>query len=181
MEIANVITYIKSIFEKLTTIALFALTIVYSKFVYFAISIVVFVFFWIILNVFEQTLFFFPIVTFYLPDDAINGFILNNITSVLMGMLVALNVFIFRTLFYKLDKLTILSSIFGLASSTCASCSSIGFFIISTFGAFGIVVTDFFTNYQIHLRLLSIIIILWALISTCNRIIKACNLNKKNI
>jgi len=51
---------------------LFALKIVYSKFVYIAISIVIFVFFFgIIFNVIEQTLFFFSIVTFYLPDDAI--------------------------------------------------------------------------------------------------------------
>jgi len=45
--------------EKLNTISLFALKIVYSKFVYIAISIVIFVFFGIIFNVIEQTLFYF--------------------------------------------------------------------------------------------------------------------------
>jgi len=172
--------YVISRLEKLNTTSLFALKIVYSKFVYIAISIVIFVFFWIIFNIFEQTLFFFPIVTFYLPDDAIIGFILNNITSALMGILIALDVYIFRNLYNKVDKLTFSSSILGITTSTCASCSSIGFFIISTFGAFGIVVTDFFTNYQVPLRIFSIIIILWALMAAFNKITKVCNLSKKN-
>jgi len=115
-----------------------------------------------------------------LPDDAIIGFILNNITSALMGILIALDVYIFRNLYNKVDKLTFSSSILGITTSTCASCSSIGFFIISTFGAFGIVVTDFFTNYQVPLRIFSIIIILWALIAAFNKITKVCNLSKKN-
>jgi hypothetical protein len=136
-------------------------------------------FFWIILNLFEQTLFFSPIITFYLPDDAIVGFILCNITSALIGILIALDVYIFRNLYNKLDKLTFSSSFVGLATSTCASCSSIGFFIISTFGAFGIVVTDFITNYQVPLRIFSVIIILWALISAINKITKACNISNK--
>ena len=139
----------------------------------------IFVFFWILFNIFEQTLFFFPIVTFYLPDDAIIGFILNNITSALMGILIALDVYIFRNLYNKVDKLTFSSSILGITTSTCASCSSIGFFIISTFGAFGIVVTDFFTNYQVPLRIFSIIIILWALITVFNKITKVCDISKK--
>ena len=166
--------------EKLNTISLFALKIVYSKFVYIAISIVIFVFFWIIFNIFEQTLFFFPIVTFYLPDDAIIGFILNNITSALMGILIALDVYIFRNLYNKVDKLTFSSSILGITTSTCGSCSSIGFFKIPTFEVFGLVVTDFFTNYQVPLRIFSIIIILWALIAAFNKITKVCNLSKKN-
>jgi VIT1/CCC1 family predicted Fe2+/Mn2+ transporter len=115
-----------------------------------------------------------------LPDDAIVGFILNNITSALMGILIALDVYIFRNLYDKVDKLTFSSSILGITTSTCASCSSIGFFIISTFGAFGIVVTDFFTNYLVSLRIFSIIIILLALIAVFNKITKVCDLSKKN-
>ena len=176
---SDIITYIISILENLITQSLFALKIVYSKFAYIAISIVAFIFFWIIFNLFEQTLFFSPIITFYLPDDAIIGFILNNITSTLMGILIALDVYIFRNLYTKLDKLTFSSSFLGIVTSTCASCSSIGFFIISTFGAFGITVTDFFTNYQVPLRIFSAIIILWALFAAFNKITKVCKLSKK--
>ena len=174
-------SYIISKLEKQNTITFFALKIVFSKLFYIVISIMAFVFFWIIFNFFEQTLFFFPIITFYLPDDAITGFILNNISSALMGLLIALNVYIFRNLYNKLDKLSFTSSILGLTTSTCASCSSLGFFIISTFGAFGIIITDFLTNYQVPLRILSIIIILWALTAAFNRITKICNLSKKSI
>ena len=51
--------YVISRLEKLNIIILLALKIVYPKFVYIAISIVMFVFFLVIFNVIEQTLFFF--------------------------------------------------------------------------------------------------------------------------
>ena len=51
----------------------------------------------------------------------------------------------------KVDKLTFSSSVLGITTSTCASCSSIGFFIIPTFEVFGLVVTDFFINYHVQL------------------------------
>jgi hypothetical protein len=53
--------------------------------VYIAIAAAVFTIFWIAFNGFDQLLFFSPLVTFYLPDDAIARFILTDITSVLMG------------------------------------------------------------------------------------------------
>ena len=130
--------------------------------VYIAIAAAVFTIFWIAFNVFDQLLFFSPVVTFYLPDDAIAGFILTNITSVLMGVLVAMNVYVIRNSELKLDKSLFSGSILGIASRTCASCSSIGFLVVSTFGGFGIIATDFLTNYQIPLRIVSIGILLWA-------------------
>jgi hypothetical protein len=48
--------------------------------------------FWIVFNLFEQLLFFSPIVVFYLPEDAITGFILSSITAILLGMVVSMNV-----------------------------------------------------------------------------------------
>jgi hypothetical protein len=65
-------------------------------------------------------------------------------------------------------------SILAIVSSTCASCSSIGFLVISTFGGFGIVATDLLTNYQIPLRMISLLILLWALYHVQNKIIKPC-------
>jgi hypothetical protein len=144
---------------------------------YIAISAGIFATFWIIFNVFDQLLFFSPVITFYLPDDAINGFILTNITSVLMGILVAMNVYVIRNSKLRLDKSIFSGSIIGIASSACASCSSIGFLIISTFGGFGITATDFLTNYQTPLRMVSIALLLWALYSVHNRITKSCILN----
>jgi hypothetical protein len=121
--------------------------------------------------------FFSPIVTFYLPDDAIAGFVLMNVTSILMGILVAMNVYVIRNSKLRLDKSMVSGSILSIASSACASCSSIGFLVISTFGGFGIVATDFLTNYQTPLRIASICVLLWALYSVYNRITKSCILD----
>src|ERR671932_192072 len=162
----------------------FAFKVTFSKPTYIAIAGAVFTVFWIVFNSFDQLLFFSPIVTFYLPDDAIVGFILTNITSILMGMLVAMNVYVIRNSKIRLDKSLLSGSILGIASSACASCSSIGFLVISTFGGFGVVATDLLTNYQTPLRIASICILTWALYSVHNRIAKSCildNVHKNEI
>jgi len=141
---------------------------------YIAIAAAVFTTFWIIFNVFDQLLFFSPVWSFYLPDDAITGFVITNITSVLMGILIAMNIYVIRNSKIRLDRSLFSGSILGIASSACASCSSIGFLIISTLGGFGIFATDFLTNYQIPLRIVSITILLWALYSVHNKITKPC-------
>lgn len=150
---------------------------VFQNRVYTAIAAAVFTAFWIVFNVFDQLLFFSPVVTFYLPDDAITGFILTNITSVLMGILIAMNVYVIRNLKLRFDKSLLSGSILGIASSACVSCSSIGFLAISTLGGFGVVATDFFTNYQTPLRIVSAAILLWALYSVHIRVTKPCSLN----
>ena len=159
-----------------TTIPL-AFNVVFSNPVYIGIAIAVFTIFWIIFNVFDQLLFFSPVVTFYLPEDAVTGFIITNVTSVLMGILVAMNVYVIRNSKIKLDRSLFSGSILGIVSSACPGCSSFGFLAISTFGGFGIIATDFLTNYQTALRLASIAILLWALYSVHNKITKPCVFN----
>jgi hypothetical protein len=94
-----------------------------------------------------------------------------------MGILVAMNVYVIRNSQIRIDKSVLSGSILGIASSACASCSSIGFLVISTFGGFGVVATDFLTNYQTPLRIASICILIWALYSVHNRITKSCILD----
>jgi hypothetical protein len=147
---------------------------VFSNRHYIAITAAVFTIFCIIFNVFDQLLFFSPIVTFYLPDDAVTGFILTNITSVLMGILVAMDVYVIRNSKLRLDKSIVSGSILAIASSACASCSSIGFLVISMFGGFGIITIDLLTNYQTPLRMISIVILLWTLYDIQNKITKPC-------
>jgi hypothetical protein len=161
----------------LKTTMLLAFKMVFSKLLYTAIAGAVFTVFWIVFNSFDQLLFFSPIITFYLTDDAIIGFILTNITSILMGILVAMNVYVIRNSKIRIDKSVLSGSILGIASSACASCSSIGFLVISTFGGFGVLATDFLTNYQTPLRIASICILIWALYSVHNRITKSCILD----
>ena len=156
-----------------TTIPL-AFNVVFSNPVYIGIATTVFTIFWVIFNVFDQLLFFSPVVTFYLPEDAVTGFIITNVTSVLMGILVAMNIYVIRNSKIKLDRSLFSGSILGIVSSACPGCSSFGFLAISTFGGFGIIATDFLTNYQTALRLVSIAILLWALYSVHNKITKSC-------
>lgn len=166
----------KSITSLKNTIPL-AFKMVFSNPIYVVIAAAVLTTFWIVFNVLDQLLFFSPVFTFYLPDDAIAGFIIANITSILMGILIAMNVYVIRNTKVRLDKSLFSGSILGIASSACASCSSIGFLIISTLGGFGIFATDFLTNYQTPLRLVSIAILLWALYSVHNKITRPCILN----
>ena len=156
-----------------TTIPL-VFRMIFSNPLYIAIAAAVFTTFWIVFNVFDQLLFFSPIVTFYLADDAITGFVLTNISSVLMGILVAMNVYVISNSKVRLDKSMVSGSILAIASSACASCSSIGFLIISMFGGFGVITIDLLTNYQTPLRMISIVILLWALYHIQNKIIKPC-------
>jgi hypothetical protein len=178
MSVSNISKKQQSLSNLKTTIPL-SFKMVFQNRLYIGIAASVFTIFWIAFNIFDQLLFFSPVVTFYLPDDAIAGFILTNITSVLMGILVAMNVYVIRSSKLKLDKSLFSGSILGIASSACASCSSIGFLVISAFGGFGIFATDFLTNYQTPLRIVSIAILLWALYSVHNKITKPCIFNNK--
>jgi len=94
-----------------------------------------------------------------------------------MGLLIAMNVYVVRNSKIRLDKSLFSGSILGIASTACASCSSIGFLVISTFGGFGIIATDFLTNYQTPLRIISIGILMWALYSVHNKITRPCIFN----
>lgn len=135
----------------------FSAKLVFSKWPYILLGGAVTTIFWIIFNVFDQLLLFSPVVTFYLPDDAVAGFIISNITAVLAGAVISMNRYAIRH--SKGLKGSILSLFSGssisVLSSTCASCSSLGFLLISAFGGLGITASIFLTNYQIPLRVIS--------------------------
>ena len=155
---------------------LFSFRIVFSHPIYAIISLLVATFFWIILNVAAELLFFSPVWVFYLPDDAIFGFILTNITAVLVGIVVSMNIFIMKNSKLKLSKSLFSGTSIGLISSTCISCSSIGFALVSTFGGIGILISNFLSIYEIPLRIISIAILVYAIYSAHNRITKSCYL-----
>jgi uncharacterized membrane-anchored protein len=69
----------------------FSAKLVFSKWPYILLGGAVTTIFWIIFNVFDQLLLFSPVVTFYLPDDAVAGFIISNITAVLAGAVISMN------------------------------------------------------------------------------------------
>jgi hypothetical protein len=162
-------------------LGLFAFKIAYGSnpTLYIGLTILVFTLFWIFFNVFDELLYFSPILYFYLPNDAIAGFILSTTSALLLGVVVSMNIYLLGNSSIKLDKSLISSSFLTILSSACASCSSIGFVLISTFGSAGIIATAFLTNYQIPLRLVSISILILALYTVCRRTTNNCTLNNK--
>ncbi len=136
--------------------------------------------FWIIFNVLDQLIFFYPIWIFYLPDDAITGFLLTNIISILLGFLVSMNLYVLKYSKMRAGGSLFSGTALSVISSACASCSSIGFLFISTFGAIGIIATNFLTMYQVPLRLASIGILFFALYTVINRISKSCSVEYGN-
>ena len=165
-----------------TTLSLVLKTVYGSHpFLYVLVSVLVFSSFWTFFNVLDQLLFFSPLLYFYVPDDAVVGFMLTNVIAFLLGIVVSMNVYVIRNSKLKLDKSLFSGSLIGIASGVCASCSSVGFLIISAFGGAGIVATGFLTNYQVPLRLVSIFIVVWALYSVSNRIAKICVLNDSSV
>ena len=71
-----------------------AFKIVYGSnpIIYIGLSVLVFVLFWIFFNVFDELLYFTPIFYFYIPDDAIVGFILSTASAILLGVIIQMNI-----------------------------------------------------------------------------------------
>jgi hypothetical protein len=153
--------------------------VVFSKWIYVAIAIALAGIFWIIFNVFDQLLFFSPIFIFYLPDDAVLGFILSTTSAILIGIVVSMNVYVLK---YSENLKVTIGSLFSgstlsVISSTCASCSSVAFLLVSTFGGIGLTTSIFLSNYQVPLRGISIALLVWALYSVSNKLIELCMLD----
>lgn len=152
--------------------------LVFSHWTYIAIAGTIAATFWIIFNVFEQLLFFSPIVVFYLPDDAIMGFIFSTITAILLGMVASMNVYVFEhSRGKKLNAASLFSaSSISVLSSICASCSSLGILLVSILGGAGITLSTFLSNYQTPLRIVSVILLLWAYYSISIGLSRSCNI-----
>ncbi len=155
--------------------SLLTIRIVFGNPFYVAIATATVVLFWIIFNLLDELLFFSPILAFYLPDDAITSFVLSNVTSMLLGLVVAMNVYVFRHTRTNINRASLFSgSSLSVITSACASCSSLGFFFISTFGSVGVLASTILSNYQVPLRLISIGLLLWATYSISKRLAASC-------
>ena len=156
---------------------LISIKLVFSHWAYIAVAGTIAAIFWIVFSVFEQLLFFSPIVVFYLPEDAITGFILSNVTAILLGIVVSMNVYVlWHSRGLKSNAASFFSgSSISVISSTCASCSSLGFLIVSALGGAGITISTFLSNYQTPLRIISIALLLWAYYSLSIGLTRNCN------
>jgi hypothetical protein len=153
---------------------------VLSKKYYLLLALAVATIFWIVLNVIDQLLFFWPIVTFYLPQDKIFGFILSNITSGSMGILTSMNLYALKNTRALGGSSVLSGSALGIASCACAGCSSLGLALVSTFGSLGAAAFAFFAVYQIPLRILSLAILAWTYYSVQKTIASTIHKNIKN-
>ena len=152
-----------------------SIKIAFSKPMYVLIAATVVIPFWILFNFLDQLIFFEPIWIFYLPEDALIGFILTTLISILIGILVSMNKYVIRHSGLRISRKSLFSgSSLSIISSVCGSCSSVGFLLISTFGSIGIIASNLLTIYQIPLRIISIAIIIFALYSIRKRIVQSC-------
>lgn len=149
---------------------------VFSNKTYVAIMIAVSALFWFILNVFDQTLFLSPVLIFYLPSYAILGFAISNITAVLLGMVIAINIHILRNMKSGPSVSFFSGPVIGIVPSACASCTSLGFFLVSFFGIAGVATSTFLTNYGIPLRLVAIGILAFAYYSASRKLATSCTI-----
>ncbi len=156
--------------------------VVFSTPTYILIAAAVAIPFWILFNVFDQLIFFEPIWIFYLPDDAVTGFVLMTMISILLGMIVSMNVYVITHSKLKSSRKSLFSgSSLSIISGVCSSCSSVGFLLISTFGSVGIIASNLLTIYQIPLRIISVAILIFALYSIHKRITQSCVMSSNSI
>ena len=158
-----------------------SIKIVFNSWIYIAVAGAVASIFWIIFNNFDQLLFFSPVFVFYVPQDAFIGFILSNITAILLGIMVSMNIYVLKHSDRSRISLTSFfsGSTISVLSSTCASCSSLGFLLVSTFGGVGVTASTILSNYQIPLRIISIALLIWAFYSICSKLTKSCSIDYK--
>jgi hypothetical protein len=148
---------------------------VFSRWLYVLIAGIIGSVFWILFNIFDQLLFFSPIVIFYLPDDAILSFVISNITAILLGIIISMNIYVFKYSKLRRNFTSLFSwSSISVISSACASCSSIGILLVTTLGGIGVSALTFLANYQIPLRLVSIMLLIWAYYTISNKLTKSC-------
>ena len=131
---------------------------------------------WAIFSLLDGLLLVSPVVTFYypIPKDALPGFFLSIATAGLAGVVISMNVFLFRT-GQKISRASLMSgSTLGAISSMCASCSSVGFYAAGTFGVAGVAASSFLSNYQLPLRVVAIAILALALVGAHRKINANC-------
>lgn len=147
---------------------------VFANKAYVALALAVAAGLWVLMMNLDQLLFFSPVLAFYIPADAWTNFILSTAVSALLGIVVGMNAYIFRTSAVGLGGSFFSGSTLGLVTSACAGCTSAGFFLVTTFGVAGIAATSILAQYQLPLRLVSIGLLVWSYYSAHKRINQSC-------
>jgi hypothetical protein len=156
-----------------------ALKLIFLNPKYLALSIGLSAMFLVLLLITAEFLFFEPILSFSFLGDFPN-LLLIILTSVLTGIVIPMSIYriILTRNSVKRSGSGFLGSVIGSIAGVCG-CGSIGFSIISTFGAVGGIATAFLSNYEVHLRILAIAILGFAFFSTLKAVSQQCTINPK--
>lgn len=146
----------------------------FSNPLYIIIATVTGLVFWIVTNTFDNILFFSPFLAFYVPNDMLGVFFLSCINSILVAVLVSFNLHIIRDLKLKISKSAVAGTTISVISSACASCSTLGFILASTFGGLAVVVSNFLSGNQTIIREISTLILLIAVCTCYIKIRESC-------
>ncbi|HJS63387.1 MAG TPA: hypothetical protein VJ767_00845 [Nitrososphaeraceae archaeon] len=96
------------------------------------------------------------------------------INSTLVGILVIFNLHILRNLKLRISKSAVAGTTISVISSACASCSTFGFILASTFGGLAVVVSNFLSGNQTIIREISTLILLIAICTCYIKIRESC-------
>ena len=146
----------------------------FSNPLYLSIASMTGIVFWMVTNTFDNFLFFSPFLAFYVPNDMIGTFFLTCVNSILVAMFVNFNLQIIMNLKSRISKSALSGTTISVISSTCASCSTFGFTLASTFGGLGILASNFVSSNQIILREISTLVLLFAVFTCYTKINNTC-------
>lgn len=155
------------------------LKLIFFNLKYFAMAVGLSVGFLVLLLATSEYLFFEPTLSFSTlgnyPDIA-----LIVVTAILTGIVIPMSVYriVLNRKSVKRSGTGFLGSVIGSIAGICG-CSSVGFSIISTFGAVGGLATSFLSNYEIPLRILSIAILGFTFYSTTRSLSQQCSIKLK--
>ncbi len=137
--------------------------------------------FFILFSTLDEYLFFSPMMAFSVPPSAAANFSLSVAITILLGIVVSMNVYMFRRLQVGSKGIAHwLSGSFIATATAACGCTSLGFAVITTFGGAGILASSLLTNYQIPLKIVSLAILFVAYYSVHRNIVKACMIRKED-
>jgi len=129
------------------------------------------------LSIISEFLFVEPFIIFHVIEDRVTSFVLIVFISLMSAIVIPMNIYRIRTLQKSTTKIggSIAGSIIGASAGIC-SCGPIGFSIISTFGTVAGAATAFLTNYEIPLRLASLLLLCLVYYTTVKSISIECKI-----
>ena len=129
------------------------------------------------LFILSEFIFIEPFFVFHVTEASLFSFALILAVSIMSAIVIPMNIYRIKTLQKSTSKIggSIIGSIIGASAGIC-SCGPIGFSIISTFGTAAGTATAFLTNYEIPLRLGSIVLLCLVYYTTTRSISSECKI-----